>query len=164
MICRLFTKQRFGRIRMLLSCQTVNVGGDSAVSRIMVTGQETEECIITASKVTAHSPGVIPPENLVYQYVDITLAGCPFNSSFQLEFEVPLSYVENFRSTVDDIRLYQPGTSPGSVCRQLPGEVRMVSPFIVEIARNSPVMPLSCLTEPMSPQEKVHLVLYLPHQ
>jgi len=73
----------------------------------MVTGQETEDCIITANKVTAHSPGVISPENLVYQYIDITLAGCPFISSIQLEFEVPLSYVENYRSAVDDIRLYQ---------------------------------------------------------
>jgi PGF-pre-PGF domain-containing protein len=90
-----------------LSCQAVNVGGDLAITRIRVTGQDTGGCIVTACKVTAPSPGVVPPENLVYQYIEITPAGCPFISGIQLEFEVPLSYVDNFQSTVNDIRLYQ---------------------------------------------------------
>jgi len=87
--------------------QTVNVGGDSAISRIMVTGQDTEGCIITACKVTSPLVLVMPPENRVYQYVAITSAGCPFSTGMHLEFEVPLSYVKNCQSAVDDVRLYQ---------------------------------------------------------
>ncbi len=86
--------------------QPVNVGGDSAISRIMVTGQDTEGCIVTARKVSP-SALVMPPENRVYQYVDITSAGCPFSSGMQFEFEVPLSYINTYQSAVDDVRLYQ---------------------------------------------------------
>gem|GEM_PF-731930 len=87
--------------------QTVMVGGDSAINRIMVTGQDTEGCIITARKVPAPAALVIPPGNRVYQYVDITSAGCPFISGMRLEFEVPSSYIINSQSAVDDVRMYQ---------------------------------------------------------
>ncbi len=90
-----------------LGCQTVMVGGDSAISRAMITGQDTEGCIVTARKVTAHSALVMPPENKVYQYINITSAGCPFISGMRLEFEVPSSYIINYPSAVDDVRLYQ---------------------------------------------------------
>ena len=63
-----------------LDCQTVMVGGDSAINRILVTGQDTEGCIVTARKITAPAILFMPPENRVYQYVDITSAGCPFIS------------------------------------------------------------------------------------
>jgi hypothetical protein len=73
----------------------------------MVRGVDTGKCIVTARKVSALPDGFIPAENLVYQYVDITPAGCLINSGIQLEFEVPLSYVDYYQSTIDDIRLYQ---------------------------------------------------------
>jgi len=83
------------------------VGGDAAISRVRITAQDTEDCIVTARKITAPPALVTPPESRVYQYVDITSAGCPFISGMQLEFEVPSSYIENYQSTVDDVRLYQ---------------------------------------------------------
>jgi PGF-pre-PGF domain-containing protein len=85
----------------------VNIGGDSAISRVRVTGQDTEGCIVTARKIAAPPSLVMPPENRVYQYVDITSTGCPFISGMQLEFEVPSSYIKNYQSTADGVRLFQ---------------------------------------------------------
>jgi PGF-pre-PGF domain-containing protein len=87
--------------------QILNVGGDSAVSRVMVTGRDTAGCIVTARKVTAFPGDIQPPDNPVYQYVNITAALCPFISGMQLEFEVPLSFVKTYQAAIDDVRICQ---------------------------------------------------------
>jgi len=86
--------------------QTVNAGGDSAVRRVTITGRDTTDCIVTARQLVILPGGIIPPHVPVYQFVDVTAARCPLVSAVQLEFDIPLSFINENYATLDDVRLW----------------------------------------------------------
>lgn len=88
------------------SCQTVQVGGDSAISRVTVTGWDISDIIITSRKITPLPPQVIPLGTPVYQYIDLMPARYTTISAALIEFDVPLSFIDENHATADEIGLW----------------------------------------------------------
>jgi len=88
-----------------LSCQTVNVGGDSAISRVTVTGQDISDIIVTARKLASLPSGVTPMDTPVYQYIDVIPARYTVISVALVEFDVPLFSIADHHAPVNTVRL-----------------------------------------------------------
>lgn len=86
-------------------CQTVNVGGDSAVSRVIVTGRDISDIIITSHKITTLPPNTTHLDMPVYQFIDLIPIRYAFISAAIIEFDVPLTFIEDNHVTPDDVRL-----------------------------------------------------------
>ena len=89
----------------LLTCQTVNVGGDSAVHRVTVTGQDIYDIIVTARKVSILPLNVTPPDLTVYQYIDLKPVSHTSISKALIEFDVPRTFFTDNHATPDQVRL-----------------------------------------------------------
>jgi len=89
----------------LLSCQTVNVGGDSAISLVTVTGRDISNIIVTARKVASQPRGVTPMDMPVYQYIDVIPARYTVISEVQIEFDVPLESIGDHHAILRDVSL-----------------------------------------------------------
>ncbi|MCX6689213.1 MAG: PGF-pre-PGF domain-containing protein, partial [Methanoregula sp.] len=85
--------------------QTVNVGGDSAISRVTVTGQDVSDVVVTAIMVSSIPDNVPQIDAPVYQQIEITPAHFTGISAATIEFGVPLSLIEEQHSTLADITL-----------------------------------------------------------
>jgi PGF-pre-PGF domain-containing protein len=72
----------------------VNVGGNSAIRRITVSGQDINDIIITAQKTASQPPGVALPDNPVYQYIEVIPARYAVISAALIEFDVPLTIAD----------------------------------------------------------------------
>ena len=88
-----------------LGCQTVNVGGDSAISRVTVTGQDISEIIVTARKVPSLPSGVTPLDMPVYQYIDVVPARYTVISAALIEFDVPLFSITDTPASINNVSL-----------------------------------------------------------
>jgi PGF-pre-PGF domain-containing protein len=88
-----------------LGCQTVNVGGDSAISRVTVTGQDITDIIVTARKIPSLPWGVTPMDIPVYQYIDVVPARYTFISAALIEFDVPLFSITDPHGSMNNVRL-----------------------------------------------------------
>ena len=87
-------------------CQTVNVGGDSAVSRVTVTGWDISDIIITSRKITSLPPQDISLDTPVYQYIDLMPVRYAIITAALIEFDVPLSFIDENHATPDKIGLW----------------------------------------------------------
>ena len=87
------------------SSQTVNVGGDSVISHVTVTGQEVSDIVITAMTLSSLPSDVPPIDAPVYQYIDVTPARYKMISAAQIDFCVPLSIIEEQHITHEEIVL-----------------------------------------------------------
>ena len=88
-----------------LSTQTVNVGGDSAISRVTVTGQDVSDIIATAMKTSSAGTGISSANMPVYEYIRLVPARFGTVSSAVIEFGVPLSFFDKNHITLQDIAL-----------------------------------------------------------
>ena len=88
-----------------LSCQTVNVGGDSAISRVTVTGQDITDIIVTARQLTSVPSGVTPVDMPVYQYIDVIPARYTVISAALIEFDVPLFLIADHHASMNNVSL-----------------------------------------------------------
>jgi len=88
-----------------LGCQTVNVGGDSAISRVTVTGQDITDIIITARKLPSLPLGVTPMDMPVYQYIDVIPARYTVISAALIEFDVPLFSITDHHASMNNVSL-----------------------------------------------------------
>jgi len=88
-----------------LGCQTVNVGGNSAISRITVTGQDITNIIVTARKLTSLPSGVTPLDMPVYQYIDVIPARYTVVSAALIEFNVPLFSINDNPASMNNVSL-----------------------------------------------------------
>jgi PGF-pre-PGF domain-containing protein len=86
-------------------CQTVNVGGNSAISRVTVTGQDITDIIVTAKKLPSLPSDVAPPEMPVYQYIDVIPARFTTISSALVEFDVPLFSITDTPGSLNNVSL-----------------------------------------------------------
>jgi PGF-pre-PGF domain-containing protein len=71
--------------------QTVNVGGDSAISRVTVTGRNVSDSIVTARIMSSPPQSITQMDRPVYQYIEVNLSRCGFISDARVEFALPLS-------------------------------------------------------------------------
>ena len=131
------------------STLTVHVGGDSAISRVTVTGQDVSGIIATAMKAASTGQGTPPVTLPVYQYISLIPARFGTISSAVIEFSVPLPFIEENNITTQDIvlRCYHEGTwktLPTSFDRVVNGhavyraECSGFSPFAI-VANPAPV-------------------------
>jgi len=88
-----------------LGCQTVNVGGDSAISRVTVTGRGISDIIVTARKIASLPTGIAHPGKPVYQYIEIIPAHYGVISGTLIEFDVPQEIIEEHYATREDVTL-----------------------------------------------------------
>jgi PGF-pre-PGF domain-containing protein len=78
--------------------QTVNAGGDSAISRVSVTGRNVSDIIVTAWTVASPPYSVTLPDRPVYEYVEVNVSRCGVISDAQIEFALPLSIADHTAS------------------------------------------------------------------
>jgi PGF-pre-PGF domain-containing protein len=83
----------------------VNVGGDSAISRVTVTGQDIADIIVTARKLTSLPSGVTPMDMPVYQYIDVIPARYTVISAALIEFDVPLFSITATPASMNNVSL-----------------------------------------------------------
>ncbi len=83
---------------------TVNVGGNSAVGRVTVTGTGVSDLIVTGRTVTG--PGDPLPPGTVYQYIDLVPARFTTITEATITFTVPASWLEEHHLSPEDIMLY----------------------------------------------------------
>jgi PGF-pre-PGF domain-containing protein len=87
------------------SCQTVNVGGNSAISRVTVYGQDIADIIVTARILPSLPSGIAPPDKPVYQYIDVIPARYSAISSVLIEFDVPLFSIPDPPESLKNVSL-----------------------------------------------------------
>ncbi len=90
-----------------LTTSSINAGGDSAIRRVTVTGEEVSDMVITATKLSALPGDMAAPESLVYQYVGISPAHYSSITAAKIEFDVPLSFIDDQHGTPADVRLHR---------------------------------------------------------
>jgi len=83
----------------------VNVGGNSAVNTITVTGTGVSNVIITGMQQGSLPPGVPAPDPVVYQYIELTPARAGTITGASISFEVPVAWLEEHGLTTADIAL-----------------------------------------------------------
>jgi PGF-pre-PGF domain-containing protein len=83
----------------------VNVGGNSAVSTVAVTGTGVSSTIITGMQRGSLPAGVPAPDPVVYQYIELTPARAGTITGASISFEVPVAWLEEHGLTTADISL-----------------------------------------------------------
>ena len=73
----------------------MNVGGNSAIRRVTITGRDIADIIVTAEKLPSLASGIPPIDIPVYQYIDLVPARYSVISSALIEFDVPLSIADS---------------------------------------------------------------------
>ncbi|WP_284738429.1 Kelch repeat-containing protein [Methanoculleus oceani] len=83
-----------------------NVGGDSAVSKVTVTGTGLEMLIVTGWKQSSPRTGIPPAPGTPYQYVDLVPARFEEITGANITFTVPAAWLEEHGFTPEEIVLY----------------------------------------------------------
>ncbi|MDD1696812.1 MAG: PKD domain-containing protein [Methanoregula sp.] len=148
-------------------CQTVTVGGNSAISRVTVTGQDIADIIVTARQLHSLPRGVEPPDTPVYQYIDVVPARYTVISSALIEFEVPLFSITGPSASLNNVSLWilnnrtwisLPASWSGSKNGKALyyAESRNLSLFAITIRNETPVIPPGILPAATTEPEKSH--------
>jgi PGF-pre-PGF domain-containing protein len=83
-----------------------NVGGDSAVSKVNVTGTGLKTFIITGWKQSSPGTGIPPAPGTPYQYIDLVPARFEEITGANITFTVPAAWLEEHGLTPEDIVMY----------------------------------------------------------
>jgi PGF-pre-PGF domain-containing protein len=83
----------------------VNVGGDSAISHVTVTGQDIADIIVTARKLTSLPSDIRPMDMPVYQYIDVVPARGRVITAALIEFGVPLFSIADHHASLNNVSL-----------------------------------------------------------
>ena len=84
-----------------------NVGGDSAVSKVNVTGTGLKTFIITGWKQSSPGSGIPPAPPIVYQYIDLVPARFETITGANITFSVPAAWLEEHGFTPEEIAMYR---------------------------------------------------------
>ncbi|MFA4859320.1 PGF-pre-PGF domain-containing protein [Methanoregula sp.] len=110
----------------------VNVGGNSAVSRVDVTGTGIADLIVTGTVPSALPAGVSPAPGSIYEYISLVPARYTTITGATITFTVPDSYLAEHHLSPQDIVMYHyTGTGwtalPTTVGSTAQGEVTFTS-------------------------------------
>jgi len=100
---------------------TVNVGGNSAVTRVAVTGTGLSELIMTGTVQPTPGSGITPPPGIVYQYVDLVPARYITITGSEISFTIPLSWFEEYYISPENTVMYH---YTGTVWKSLPTKMQ----------------------------------------
>ncbi|MFA4849808.1 MAG: PGF-pre-PGF domain-containing protein, partial [Methanoregula sp.] len=84
----------------------VNVGGDSAVTHVAITGTGISGAIVTGTVVSGPGLNTAPPTQIVYEYVDITPARYTTISEAVISFTVPVTWLTERQLTPQNVVMY----------------------------------------------------------
>ncbi|MDD4136965.1 MAG: PGF-pre-PGF domain-containing protein [Methanoregula sp.] len=96
---------------------SVNVGGNSAITQVGVTGTGISGLIVTGTVVDSPGPENPPAPGTVYQYLDITPARYTRIDTAVITFSVPRSWLDEHHLSLGDVALYH---LSGMVWNRLP--------------------------------------------
>lgn len=83
----------------------VNVGGNSAITTVAVTGTGVSNLVVTALPRSAPPASITPPATTVYQYMEVTPARYTTISSVTFNFNVPTTWLAEKGYTKNDMTL-----------------------------------------------------------
>lgn len=121
----------------------VNVGGNSAITKVTVTGTGVNNIIVTALPHSVLPGSIPPPATTVYQYIAVTPARYTTISSVTLNFNVPASWLADKGFARNDIALmlWDPATKiwsslPTSLLTESQGTItyQAIAPHMSEFA------------------------------
>jgi hypothetical protein len=95
----------------------VNVGGNSAVTHVVVTGTGITGLIVTGGVASGPGLNTANPPGIVYQYLDITPARYGTITGAEISFVVPQSWLTEHHFTAQDMVMYH---RVGTVWQALP--------------------------------------------
>jgi PGF-pre-PGF domain-containing protein len=93
------------RQSVVFSSETVNVGGDSDIRRINVTGHGVSDIVITGMKKSPVPAGIPVLEDPVYEYIEISPAHYTDISGAIIEFDVPQSWLDEHHANPTSVSL-----------------------------------------------------------
>jgi PGF-pre-PGF domain-containing protein len=85
---------------------SVNVGGNTHITRVTVTGTGLKNLIVTSAEATGPGTGIQPPPGIINKYLDLTPARYTTITSAQISFVVPQSWLVENHLTPQQIVLY----------------------------------------------------------
>lgn len=88
------------------STTEVNVGGNSAVSRVGVTGTGISELIVTGTEQSSPGAGVSPAPGSIYEYISLVPARYTTITGATITFTIPASWLEEHDRSPQDIVMY----------------------------------------------------------
>ncbi|MCK9581058.1 MAG: PGF-pre-PGF domain-containing protein [Methanoregula sp.] len=113
----------------------VNVGGNSAVHHVAVTGTGLGGLIVTGTVRGSTGTNIPPPPGIVYQYIDLVPARFTTITGTTITFTVPLAWLDEHHMTPQDIAMYH---SVNGQWVALPTTVVSSSNGIVTFSATSP--------------------------
>lgn len=114
---------------------SVNVGGTSVVTQVVVTGTGIADLIVTGTQAPGPGMDLTPPPGFVYQYLDITPARFSTITKAEITFTVPQSWLDEHHLTAQDIVLYH---NVGSRWQALPTTVQKTENGMIYFTAASP--------------------------
>ncbi|KLK88177.1 hypothetical protein SZ63_03765 [Methanoculleus sediminis] len=112
-----------------------NVGGDSVVSRVNVTGTGLEMLIVTGWKQSSPGAGIPPAPGTPYQYIDLVPARFETITGANITFTVPAAWLEEHGFTPEEIVLYHYN---GTAWEALPTTIESVTGTTVTFTATTP--------------------------
>jgi len=88
------------------STSDVNVGGNSAVTHVAITGTGISDAIVTSTVVSGPGQNTAPPTQFVYEYVDITPARYTTIDEAVISFTVPVAWLTEHQLTPQNVVMY----------------------------------------------------------
>jgi len=83
-----------------------NVGGDSAVARVTVTGTGTSGLIITGRMQSSPGAGIPPAPGIAYQYIDLVPARFENITGATITFTIPVAWLDEHGLSPEEIVMY----------------------------------------------------------
>ncbi len=88
------------------SISEVNVGGNSAVTHVAITGTGISDAIVTGTVVSGPGPNADPPSRLVYEYIELTPARYATINEALISFRVPVAWLTEHQLTPPNVIMY----------------------------------------------------------
>ena len=99
-----------------------NVGGDSAVARVTVTGTGTSGLIITGRMQSSPGAGIPPAPGIAYQYIDLVPARFENITGATITFTIPVAWLDEHGLSPEEIVMYHFNDND-TACEALPTTV-----------------------------------------
>ncbi|MDV4342537.1 PKD domain-containing protein [Methanoculleus sp. YWC-01] len=120
-----------------------NVGGDSAVSKVNVTGTGLKSFIVTGRTQSSPGTGIPPAPGTPYQYVDLVPARFEEITGATITFSVTAAWLEEHGFTPEEIVMYR---YSGTAWEALPTTVERATGTAVTFTATSPGFSLSAIS------------------
>lgn len=127
-----------------------NVGGDSAVSKVNVTGTGLSRLIVTGWAQSSPGSGIPPVPGIPYQYINLVPARFETITGATITFTVPVAWLDEHNLTAEEMVMYRYN---GTAWEALPTTVVEITGTSATFTATSPGFGLSAITGIKQPEE-----------